>query len=67
MLILGVANADWADQNGFTFLMLAALNGYDEVVQFLVDQVDVTTKNADGYTALSIASWAGCINVADFD
>jgi ankyrin repeat protein len=67
---------DRIDLRKFTPLMLASLNGYESVVIFLIQQIKedklidlrkyINIKNADGNSALLLASEAGCSKVVQF-
>ncbi len=48
------------DEHGWTALMIAAQNGYKEIVKLLIDaKVDIHSKNSNGCTALTLAAGKG--------
>jgi len=48
---------NFKDENGMTFLHLAAINGDLECMRLLIDKSDINAKDNDGKTALHYASY----------
>ena len=56
--LMGGANVDAEDKNGFTGLMYAARQGYAEVAEILLlHGAYVDTRESDGWTALMLAAY----------
>src|SRR5687767_8478753 len=60
-LVLGGINPNVANEHGDTAVMLASENGYDAIVEFLLDHgAEINAKDKDGDTALDIARYQQC-------
>ena len=58
---------NWQDDNRWTPLMWASVNGHLDVVRYLIcNGADVNIKNNNGETALDLAEKNGCEEVAEF-
>ena len=58
--VFNLLNTSWISNTGFTTLILAAQNGYREIVEIIIDKgMDLNIKNHNGDSSLILAAQNG--------